>query len=187
MSPRGTARPQAAGFTLLEMLLVLACIAALAALATPVANHLSRRALSLRCINNLRQIGMAVNLYAQDHDLRMPALVNVMSKDPDAQTLDNVIFPMDDPAESHPVLRCPADHRRLFEESGTSYFWNQTVNDQPLASIFSVMGGGNKAQIPLVSDKEGFHADQINKVNVLFVDGRVGKELTFTTKPTSRR
>lgn len=186
MSRRRQTQHPGAGFTLVEVLVVFAIIAALAALASPAANHLSRRALSIRCINNLKQIGMTVNLYAQDQDLRMPALVNVMTKDPEAQTLDNVIFPMDDPRISNPVLRCPADNKHLFEESGTSYYWNQTVNDQPIASLFSVMGGGNKAQIPLVSDKEGFHEDQINKVNVLFVNGRVGKELTFTTRRAKR-
>ena len=187
MNRRRQTQAPRAGFTLVEILVVITIIAALAALASPAAKILSRRALSIRCVNNLKQIGMTVNLYAQDQELRMPALVNVMTKDPNAQTLDNVIFPMDDPTLSHPVLRCPADNKRLFEVSGTSYYWNQTVNGQPLASIFSVMGGGNKGMIPLVADKEGFHEDQINKVNVLFVNGRVGQELKFTTRPPKRR
>ena len=186
---KGIARSRriAAGFTLIEMLVVFACLAALAALASPAINLVSRRALSVRCINNLRQIGTAVNLYVQDNEFRMPILVNVLAKDPAAKTLDTIIFPMPDPSDSHPVLRCPADHKHIFEKSGTSYFWNETLNDQPIGSAFSFMGGGNKGLVWLVADKEGFHEDQINKVNILFLNGRVGKELNFETNLPKRR
>lgn len=182
-----SSRRRTTGFTLLELLVAIGCIAVLAALASPMINLVSRKTLSIRCINNLKQIGVGVNLYVQDHDFRMPILVNVLTKDKSAQTLDTVIFPMDDPDQSHPVLRCPADNRQLFEKSGTSYFWNQTVNDQPIGGLFSFMGGGNKAMIWLVADKEGFHESQVNKVNILFVNGRVGMELSFNTDSSRRR
>jgi prepilin-type N-terminal cleavage/methylation domain-containing protein len=60
------------GFTLMELLVVVAVIAMLAALLFPVFSHAREKARQVSCLSNLRQIGSAVLLYAQDYDETYP-------------------------------------------------------------------------------------------------------------------
>ncbi|MEN3001860.1 MAG: prepilin-type N-terminal cleavage/methylation domain-containing protein, partial [Armatimonadota bacterium] len=56
------------GFTLIELLVVIAIIAILAAILFPVFAQARERARKTTCINNMRQIGMAITMYYGDHD-----------------------------------------------------------------------------------------------------------------------
>ena len=56
------------GFTLIELLVVIAIIAILAAILFPVFAKARDKARQTRCINNLKQCGMAFSMYAQDYD-----------------------------------------------------------------------------------------------------------------------
>lgn len=59
-------------FTLIEMLVVIGIIAVLSAIAFPVFNSVRRRSYSTTCVSNLKQLGLAVNLYTQDYDGLFP-------------------------------------------------------------------------------------------------------------------
>src|SRR3712207_1439868 len=59
-------------FTLIELLVVIAIIAILAAILFPVFAQAREKARQAGCLSNLRQFGMASNLYMQDWDERMP-------------------------------------------------------------------------------------------------------------------
>ncbi len=63
------------GFTLIELLIVIGIIALLAAVLFPVFAHIRARAYQTTCSSNLKQIGIAMQLYTQDSDgMMFPAL-----------------------------------------------------------------------------------------------------------------
>ncbi len=59
-------------FTLIELLVVIAIIAILAAILFPVFAQAREQARKTACSSNMRQIGLALNMYVQDYDERLP-------------------------------------------------------------------------------------------------------------------
>ena len=66
----------AKGFTLLELLVVIAVIAILAALLFPGLGRAKAKAQRTACMNNLRQINLGVRMYADDSSDAFPAATN---------------------------------------------------------------------------------------------------------------
>jgi len=64
-----------AGFSLIELLVVLAVMSVLMGIMLPVLGSVRRRAGRMRCMRNQREIANGVNLYALDHDNRYPPSV----------------------------------------------------------------------------------------------------------------
>src|SRR5580658_1309841 len=63
----GSRQIRSAAFTLVELLIVIAIIAILAALLLPALTQAKSQAKSAYCKNNLRQIGMALNMYVDEY------------------------------------------------------------------------------------------------------------------------
>src|SRR6201987_4966907 len=62
------------GFPLIELLVVIAIIAILAAILFPVFAQAREKARQATCISNLKQLGAACMMYAQDYDESYPML-----------------------------------------------------------------------------------------------------------------
>ena len=60
------------GFTLIELLVVIAIIAILAAILFPVFQGIRENARRTACLSNMKQIGLAAEMYMQDYDERYP-------------------------------------------------------------------------------------------------------------------
>src|SRR5690348_5806736 len=72
MERTGSMNHRRGGFTLIELLVVIAIIAILAAILFPVFAQAREKARTATCLSNLRQIGLANQMYLQDYDERFP-------------------------------------------------------------------------------------------------------------------
>lgn len=113
------------GFTLIELLVVVAIVAILAAILLPAFASAKVSAKRTVCASNLRQIGLALILYTDEYDGRMPETSHTVSSPENAwiYTLRPYLRNVDE------VRICPADpYRRVrLAEGGTSYVLNEWV------------------------------------------------------------
>jgi prepilin-type N-terminal cleavage/methylation domain-containing protein len=99
-------------FTLLELLVVIAIIGILAALLLPALNKANSYAKRTSCLNNLRQINLAVRQYADDHNSLLPMITN--SGPPEVWS-DYALFVRTylglrgSPSSNDVLFACPAD------------------------------------------------------------------------------
>jgi prepilin-type processing-associated H-X9-DG protein len=178
-SPRRAKPRPGPAFTLMELLITMTIIAALVTLAVPATQRIMGRSRAAHCLNNLSNLGSGLQLFLTDHNNTMPTLVTARdSKDSDEPAIDNTL---NDYLSDTQVFHCTADRKHLFETTGSSYLWNNLLNGQNVASMDFMGFIRNGSQIPVMSDKEDFHQYQDVKVNILYADGHVAKDIQFTT------
>jgi prepilin-type N-terminal cleavage/methylation domain-containing protein len=173
---------KARAFTLIELLVVIAILAVLAGLLLPVLGRGKRSARTVACLSNLRQIGLALELYVQDSEHRLPVCAQLPSVNSNLPPITAVLAPY---LESKPIFQCPAD-RQFFPVEQTSYEWNQFLNgasyDRPedwssnTWAIVEIIFGG-RLNTPIIGDAAAFHGAEgrYTGKNALFFDGRVEK------------
>jgi prepilin-type N-terminal cleavage/methylation domain-containing protein/prepilin-type processing-associated H-X9-DG protein len=140
------------GFTLLELLVVIAIIGILAALLLPALHRTKQQAEGIRCLGNLKQFSLAWNLYADDHDERIPPNMGMIG--PSFIEENTWVRGWLDPGGSWPhntnteflkdsllgpylnhavdVWRCPADRTRRVRSYSMSSYLNSPDRNEPV-------------------------------------------------------
>ncbi len=191
--------PREKAFTLVELLVVLAIIGVLAALLLPLSNRSKAKARNLACVGQLRQLGIATRLYAEDNNSQLPTAERLPSLPLSLyQTLPRICDVLGRYAgglantNGVSVFKCASDDEEFFEVEGSSYMWNTELNGKRIdfqerlgigiTSIISthsfVRTGTNitwsSESTPLLLDYDDFHPRPPRSgKNVVFMDDHV--------------
>jgi prepilin-type N-terminal cleavage/methylation domain-containing protein/prepilin-type processing-associated H-X9-DG protein len=185
-------------FTLLELLVVIAIIAILASLLLPALSRAKARAVTAKCANNLRQLGLAMQMYADDFQGFVPAAhgsVPWTSTDPVPWSR-----PLLDYYNNTNILTCPPlvqiykspynyfmGSRAVFLANGNGGSLSLRQIQQP--SQYLLSGDTNYRFDPTDADPDNYTQDTLfttnspvhnARVNILFGDSHVKAFQKFT-------
>ena len=96
------------GFTLIELLVVIAIIAILAAILFPVFARAREKARQTSCLSNLKQLGLAVNMYTIDYDETYSMSIYLAGTQ--AYTMYHVHMPY---MKNTQIFQCPSEQNAV--------------------------------------------------------------------------
>ena len=175
-----------AGFTVIELLCVIAIIAVIASMLLPAVGKAVERANNIKCQSNLRQIGVAAHAAATDHDNTFP----IIEFDPQKPAYPNAgdgAKPLPEALAPYGIgpanLQCPEDVKGpgWFAKLGSSYMWSPISEDEPTVAVKAYFRRRAVVLAPsrvrLATDYEAVHfPDETGarkKMNMLYADGHI--------------
>ena len=123
---------RAGAFTLSNLLVVLGTVLLLGLLIAPYFAVCKAKSPRITCVNQLKQITMAFQIWGRDHDDRYP--MEVLTNTPAAFALVNPAGPwryfqaVSNELGSPKILRCPVDNGRKPAENNGRSFGDQTIS-----------------------------------------------------------
>ena len=186
-------------FTLIELLAVIAIIGILAAIIIPVVGAVRASAKSSGCASNLRQIGMAMRLYANENGGRFPKVHNRDGLTPSTTWMQKIApyvsvdgqlgAASEGKARAAGVLLCPAfdyDPATRFAPYGMNIYidpvsgspWNYQTRLPDPGKVFLVVEINYNGDTHSPSGGDVARRHPGDAANFLFADGHVEKIAT---------
>ena len=157
------------GFTLIELLVVMAIMAALAGLLLPALGRAREKGRRTVCMANLKQLGIAIHMYAEDYFERFPGNG---TEDSDSSEM-GLLFPRYINAPT--VWDCPGDKKNAFAAisnhalTNSSYAYDDEHLESEDLDIKLALSADQGVSQTLT--KKSNHSTE--GLNVLYVDGAV--------------
>ena len=172
-------------FTLIELLAVIAIIAILAAILLPALASARERSRSVYCLNNTRQLTLAWELYADDHDSLLPYNMvmsgtfrtninwvnNVMTWDLGS---DNTNLATITEASlgtyvlgNTTIYHCPSDNVLSALQKGAG--WNQRIRSYSMNGMVGNAGSTNGLNVNNPGYRQFFKIEQMPRPTEIFV------------------
>jgi prepilin-type N-terminal cleavage/methylation domain-containing protein/prepilin-type processing-associated H-X9-DG protein len=167
-----------AGFTLVELIVVVGIIGLLVAILTPAVQRARESARNAECKSNLRQIGLALSNYVDIQGSRgvFPWAAELPSVAPDKPSLPETLEKFIE--SSTRVFACPDDNT-FFPKEGVSYEYPAIRLQGKTRDQVRRMGSSGElrpsAEVLLSHDYDPFHGgpDIPGSRNALYLDGHV--------------
>jgi len=133
-----TGSTPAAGFTLIELLVVIAIIALLAAMLFPVLSRAREKGRQTACASNMRQIGMALQMYYQDHTEILPGGAADAPNFVEPTAPVNFLGALLPYTNSNQIFACPSAERSTGADAPTEFSDTSYSGNGALAGHSSV-------------------------------------------------